>query len=331
MNAHGTQQEPEAAALSRLLPPPPERDLPAGRRPVLKQHLMQELRQPPAGVRPVPGWRRPRTALLATGVAAAVLAAGATIALNQSHGQPPMSYAPAGTPTARLLNKIAGAAAQAPDPVVRDDQFEYIDSQVSFSFTSVGKDGKVTNGLDPAHRRQIWLSVSNLCRTGLLVENGRTPLGRNPDETCPDPGSLNDPTYRLLAGLPTDPRALLNVISTAEQGHGPSPAAEAFTTIGDLLRESIAPPQVSAALYQAAALIPGVTVVNDAVDAAGRHGVAVAFGDSGTRTEWIFDRATLQMTGEKEIDLKTGAVTGSSAIMQRAIVDRPGQLPPGAN
>ncbi len=80
------------------------------------------------------------------------------------------------------------------------------------------------------------------------------------------------------------PRALLAMINTAGQGHGPGPAAEAFTTIGDLLGESIAPPEVSAALYRAAALIPGVTVVPDAVDAAGRHGVAVAFDGSGTRT-----------------------------------------------
>jgi hypothetical protein len=199
---------------------------------------------------------------------------------------------------------------------------------VSFEVTSVSG-GKVTNSMTPPHRRQIWVSVSNLCRTGLLVEHGRTPLGRNQGENCPDAGSLNDPTYRLLASLPTSPRALLARINTEEKGAGPGPAAEAFTTIGDLLRESIAPPKVSAALYRAAALIPGVTVVPHVVDAVGRPGIAVALDGSGTRTEWIFDRTTLQLTGEREIDLKTGAVTGSSAILHRAVVDDPGQVPAG--
>jgi hypothetical protein len=348
MNAPSTRHEPEAADLSRLLPPPAERDLPAGRRSVLKEHLTQELRraaQPLA--RPASGWRqpgasrgaarrqlparrRPRTALLAAGAAAAVLAAGVTAALNRPspHAQPPVGYAQPGTPTARLLGKIAGVAGREPAPAVRDDQFVYIDSKVSFEVTSVSG-GKVTNTMTPPHRRQIWLSVSNLCRTGLLAENGRTALGRNQGEKCPDAGSLNDPTYRLLASLPTDPQALLARINTEEKGAGPGPAAEAFTTIGDLLRESIAPPQVSAALYRAAALIPGVTVVPQAVDAVGRPGVAVALDSSGTRTEWIFDRTTLQLLGEREIDLATGAVTGSSAILHRAVVNHPGQVPAG--
>ena len=71
---------------------------------------------------------------------------------------------------------------------------------------------------------------------------------------------MHDPTYRFLQSLPTDPHALLNLIEREMQGQQPGPE-EAFTTIGDLLGEAIAPPRVSAALYWAAALIPGVTVV----------------------------------------------------------------------
>lgn len=139
-------------------------------------------------------------------------------------------------------------------------------------------------------------------------------------------GGVDAPTYRFLQSLPTDPPALLSLIEREMQGQPPRPE-EAFTTIGGLLGETIAAPAVSAALYRAAALIPGVTVVANATDAIGRRGVAVAFTYQGTRTEWIFSRQTLLYLGERDINIANGATTGMSAVMERAFVDRAGQLP----
>jgi hypothetical protein len=62
---------------------------------------------------------------------------------------------------------------------------------------------------------------------------------------------MNDPTYRFLQSLPTDPHALLSLIGRQMSGQQPPPK-EAFITIGDLLGGSIAPPRVSAALSCAA-------------------------------------------------------------------------------
>jgi hypothetical protein len=129
-----------------------------------------------------------------------------------------------------------------------------------------------------------------------------------------------------LQSLPTDPVALLSLIEQQMQGQLPRPE-EAFTTIGDLLHEAIAPPRVSAALYRAAALIPGVTVVADATDAIGRHGVAVALTYQGVRSEWIFSRRTFRYLGEHDINIADGSTTGMSAILQRAFVNHAGQLP----
>jgi hypothetical protein len=221
---------------------------------------------------------------------------------------------------------------------VRNNQFWYIQSWVSYQACGGGSGSNCT--MEKPHERQIWQSVSNLCVTGLLREDGEdTPLGYVSNQTsaippghvqpgprCPLPGGVNDPTYRFLQSLPTDPQALLSLIEREMQGQLPRPE-EAFTTIGDLLRESIAPPQVSAAIYRAAALIPGVTAVASATDAIGRHGVAVAFTYQGTRSEWIFSRRTLQYLGERDIDLANGSTTGEAAIMQRAFVDHAGQLP----
>jgi len=91
----------------------------------------------------------------------------------------------------------------------------------------------------------------------------------------------------------------------------------AFTTIGDLLDQSIAPPAVSAALYRAAALIPGVTVVQHVKDAIGRPGVAVAFAFRGTTSEWIFDCKTLLWLGEREFVTRTNFDPGEVKARQR--------------
>jgi len=94
------------------------------------------------------------------------------------------------------------------------------------------------------------------------------------------------------------------------------------------------PPRLAQALYKAAARIPGITVVDDAVDALGRHGIAIARTDAGQRTEWIFNRNTLQFLGERTVAAEAspnwgpaGTVLDSTAIVARSIVDRPGQLP----
>ena len=85
---------------------------------------------------------------------------------------------------------------------------------------------------------------------------------------------------------------------------------------------------LSAALYRAAALIPGVTVVRHATNAIGRHGVAVAFTYLGVRSEWIFSEPNPpQYLGQHDIKLADGSTTGESAVLERAFVDHKGQVP----
>jgi hypothetical protein len=182
---------------------------------------------------------------------------------------------------------------------------------------------------------QIWMPVADVCRTGLvrtISPNGHVSsepfTARGSGVKCPSIGGLNDATYRLLQTLPTDPHALLAMIYKVEQGHGPSPDQEAFVTIGDLLRDKIVPPRVAAALYRAAALIPGVTLVPNATDAIGRHGVAVAQTAWGIRTELIFSKTSLRLIGERTILASAGISTDATAIISRAFVNHLGQLPP---
>ncbi|MGW3142435.1 hypothetical protein [Streptomyces sp. NPDC001139] len=75
--------------------------------------------------------------------------------------------------------------------------------------------------------------------------------------------------------------------------------------------------------------------MEDAVDATGRHGIAIARENDGERTEWIFDKKTLRFLGERTVvvravahsPFKVGTVTFTSAITQRAIVDASEQVP----
>jgi len=311
----------DLAELARLLPAPAERELPAGRQHALKEHLMSELRlagSPPAG-RPATRPRR-KPAIVIAAAGAAALAAAIVLALLP--GNTPGTSAAA----VRLLAKIASTAARQPSPQVRDSQFWYIKSWVSNLVCNGGSGNNCV--LEKPQETQIWQSVSNMCVTGLLREDGQdTPLKFSSNYLhCPYQGGVHDPTYRFLQSLPTDPHALLSLIEREMQGQLPRPE-EAFTTIGDMLGAAIAPPRISAALYRAAALIPGVTVVPDATDAIGRHGVAVAYTYQDIRTEWIFSKRTLRYLGNRDINVTTGSSAGVSAILQRAFVDHAGQIP----
>jgi hypothetical protein len=251
-------------------------------------------------------------------IAAAAAAAATVLALL------PGNTTGASPAAARLLAKIATTAAAQPNPPVRDSQFWYIKSWASYQVCNVTPSGENCFVPKP-HERQIWQSVSNLCVTGLLREDGQnTPLAFS--SNCPYRGGMNAPTYRFLQSLPTDPQTLLSLIEQEMQGQLPR-SEEAFTTIGDLLREAITPPAVSAALYRAAALIPGVSLVPDAMDAIGRRGVAVALTFQGVRTEWIFSKQTLQYLGERDINVANGSTTGEDAVLQRSFVDQVGQIP----
>jgi hypothetical protein len=283
-----------------------------------------------------PHW--PSRAIVAGTAALAIVATVIGITLLGSPSRPAVDEG-----AVRLLAKVAGVAARQPAPYVRDSQYMYVETTAAVPSLGLKP---LSNKPHPFPRHihlkmitsRVWVPVDNLCRSGLergITGNGQITSStfslRQPGVKCPNIGGLNDPSYRLLQTLPTNPHALLAMIYRIERGHGPGPDQEAFVTIGDLLRNTIAPPKVTAALYRAAALIPGVTFVPNATDAIGRHGVAVARigpgADGGVREELIFSRATWQLIGERTVIARTGVTTTATAIIARAFVDHRGQVP----
>jgi hypothetical protein len=333
----------EIRELARLLPDPARHELPEGRQRALREAVMARIDEDrtagdTAVANPAPARRRRRVLVpsLVGGALALVLAVWLTSAFVLGIGKVWAGHTPAG----ELLNRIALAAANSdeiqPIDQIRDDQFVYIKTYGAGAIFTSTAPGWSEGTPSP---REIWLSVDGSA-PGLVRDAAGTDTVLPPHQP-----NINAPTLPYLRGLTADPDLLLLKIYRETRGMGQSRQQEAFATIGDLIREQVVPPHLAVALYQAAARIPDVTVIDDVVDALGRHGIGIAhpYANGAIRQEWIFDRNTLQYLGERDVltgkplgapeppggsfSETAGTVIASTAVMARAIVDHAGDLP----
>lgn len=108
-----------------------------------------------------------------------------------------------------------------------------------------------------------------------------------------------------MDALPTDVGALRRIIDERAAVGGGSTDYERFTIVGDLLRETVAAPQVRAALYRVAAGLGGVELIGSMTDRAGRTGTAVAMTSDQSsrdleRRILIFDPQTSTLLAEED-------------------------------
>lgn len=126
-----------------------------------------------------------------------------------------------------------------------------------------------------------------------------------------------------ISSLPRDPYRLLNNIYKLTLGQGRSVDGQAFVFIADLLRTGVVPADLRAALYEAAAMIPGVTVTEAQANLDGRTGVAIGHTESSGvtgRQEIIIDPETGQLIGEREVLTQDyGAIPAGTAVTWTAI------------
>ena len=297
-------------------------------------------RDPGPGEPGGPGSRRWLAGAAAAAGAAGLAAVVAVItvsSLGQSAG-PASPPAPGGLAGAvshaeavQLLIRASSTAARARPLTASGRQFAYSESLVSFG--SQGGPASLQT-----HLRQVWTPTADLCAGGLMIEYGKsyrlTPPqptgpasgGRPAGPKCPDRGQLNDPTFRLLRSLPTRPQDLLKLVSRGNMP-GLDADAVAWNTMSSILREPVVPPDVSAALFRAAALLPETSLVPQNFDAIGRPGPAVLFTFRNLQLEWVFDARTFRLLGE--LDFANGTLTGESTTLARAIVSHAGEVPPG--
>jgi hypothetical protein len=304
----------------------------------------------PAGARPHrfrptgPGRRVLRPATVAVAAAAAIAAGIGTVAVatgghpapgtaSRAAGPGPIPPRGGADPTVVQLLGRASLAADSTTLAPRDNQFIY--TRWQSKIRPVGRPG-VPDKLPTDTTGEYWDSVDG-SRPNWSVSVER--LGHMESTQAPvDPHpGLDAPTYKFLTTLPTDPDRLLALIRQSKTARGQGKIVDldqsVFETIGTLIHRALLPPGLAAALYRAAAKIPGVRIVRDTVDATGRHGIGVFRSSRRIATPgqayammWIFDPRTYAFRGER---LDVGTTSNSIALLQVAVVDQATRRPNG--
>lgn len=335
---HGDREE-----IARLLPAPADWDLPCEQHLRHKDLLMHHIdRDQATSARPArPARRLLRPALLAPATAltlACALAAGAALHGGDHKPSDTASHGAATDmrPAAALLDRISVAAEKNATLTVRDDQFVYTREKTRGADLTSGK-----AVLGPLVDREVWSAQEPgpLHKLGLVREDGETyPINAELGDTAGTPAGINRPTYNWLSSLPTDPDKLLAYLyakTPAAQGRERDQAV--FEQIGSLLG-GVMPPRTAAALYRAAAKIPGVTPDPQAHDALGRRGLGIARDDTryGVRTEWVFHEKDFTFLGSRSYLTKdapygkAGTLLSSVAELAHGVVDKAGRRPADA-
>jgi hypothetical protein len=294
-------------------------------------------------VRP-PVRRRARLALIPAGAAALALAlVVGSMFLPRGRGG-------ASAEAAEVLRSVAKVAGARP-PVSSEGRYRYTRSENAYLATSVEQGGSFTV-LGP-HLREMWIAPDG---SGRLRERSGEPIFLGPRdreawEALGSPKLWESGTssetfgsgglhYEDFSGLSTDPDELYQQIERRAADGKPSGvpvpegapvAVNMFAIVGDLLRETVAPPDLRAALYEVAARIPGVELVGEVTDPAGRLGVAVAMNDEpdAVRQELVFDPETAELLAERQVllrrvdwvDAEPGTAIGWVAYLESGTVD----------
>jgi hypothetical protein len=132
--------------------------------------------------------------------------------------------------------------------------------------------------------------------------------------------------------IPTDPDALLSRLRKRAERAGEGNAWIFGTMIAGYLREWGVTPEQRAALYEAAARLPGVELLGERKDPEGRAGVAFAMNEaSGERHTLILDPDTGQLLAQVSETLPGGPIPPGkktySVFHMPALVDAAGKLP----
>jgi hypothetical protein len=336
--------------------PPPERDFPAARLEQRKQQLVSrieaEQREPP---RPLYRRRRPVAAVAVAAVAAAaitltLLPSGSSDTLSSAgkyiHKLPLAKKSEGGRQLATLvLLRAARTAANQAPATPGPGQFSYTKSETFYEIVQESPKGPAAIAFQPS-TREIWIAPDGSGRIredeGHLVfathadaayfyhayRNQMNLLRAHTSDDHEGPGGLG---YTDLSNVPTDPAKLKQLIESRNStvASGPPGDAETFTLIGDMLRETSAPPAVRSALYTIASELPGVQLVGPTHDQLGRAGTGVAYVSRGLRDELIFDPQTSALLGEQQSVVETsrenpfppGSVIGWAAYLASGVVN----------
>ncbi|MEU8260536.1 CU044_5270 family protein [Micromonospora sp. NPDC048999] len=329
----------ERDELARLLPEPVEMDLPSGRQRQLQEFVMSQIHQDRRAAEQARRHVPKRRLVFATSALAAVAVAAVAIGTGGFGGRGTDGSTgfggrgtdgstgfggrgtdgstgfggrgtdgPAATelsPVAHTLELAADYAAARPFTPPRPDQWIYIENRNTAS-SALAKD----KGQKPAVTERTWLRADGKKMGDINVETGKL-------DTWDQANG-----YPTLSTLPTDPQEVLNLLreSLAPPSSAPGgrqlPFAFApktpdeldgllFFKIAKTLADYLLPPDVTATLWRAAALVPGVTQAPGTVDVGGRRVIAVGRIQDGWRFEQLLlDPDTHEFVGYRSVAVK---------------------------
>jgi len=258
--------------------------------------------------------------------------------------------APGATPAAAAaLERLARIAGSGPSLVPGPGEYLYVRSVSDYPAVIEGGRGQTPCVSYAVDHRQVWIAADG---SGLLREStGPTTFPSAADQEhcqavapklasasgtsnlwfaagCFELGPTND-----MGSLSTDPGTLLEQMRRLDGG--PDTPGEDFVHVGDFLRETDASPELRAALYRAAALIPGVQLLGTVQDHFGRHGLGVALTTDGVRHELIFNGQTAALMGEQSTgstpESNSWAVYLNSSVVDNQPYPSPVRLNPPCN
>ncbi|MBE1493445.1 hypothetical protein H4696_000545 [Amycolatopsis lexingtonensis] len=249
-------------------------------------------------------WTAGAATALAAGITAVVALApvgetGAGVGVGVAHADP-----------VRVLTEAATVSLQEPHTTPRPDQFLYVKTEYP-----------------DHHVREVWFSVDGT-RDGLIGDtkiagcrDGKAPLYGTNDPS--KEGTLEDcrpsPAYRT--DLPTTADAMLAYLTEHHSGTKGDVNAVGKDVI-NLAYEQVLLPASYAALFEAAARVPGLTALDHVTDGAGRPGVGITWpvpAGSSPKAKpvvLVFDATTHRFLG-----------TQDSAVTVKTFVDRVGLRP----
>jgi hypothetical protein len=223
---------------------------------------------------------------------------------------------------AYILHRAAAVALAAPQP--RANQYIYtVTRQVP------GQPALIQTWQSPDGRRGAvrWTSCPT---TRGVLHSCLIKLGNGRGAPIPP-----DRTYAGLRTLPTSPRALLAYLirhGTCNATGERLPPAQAAYEEAMMILDTVQalPRRTGAALFDALAAIPGITVIRNVADAAGGHGIAVQMTFQApyfglTRHQLIFNRRTYQYIGSQRITVNAshghGTLLSASDLVTSRIVN----------
>jgi hypothetical protein len=272
-----------------------------------------------AGKRRGPAPRR--VVVTAAAAAVAAIVAGVVVGTHSSVRVPGHVVRPRGATvqlTAKqVLDRAARAALSEATVVPRGDQFVFT---------------KVAGGPPGAPVTETWLSVDG-SRDGLGIEaepDGKV-LYRNTVFACanggPPAGVPCTPSRAYFPDMPTTAGAMGAYLEKAQRVRA-GDLNNLSKTVGAMLASDYILPAQRAALYEYLATTPGLVVEHNVRDISGRPGVGVGWPYEGGKAMNIFDPETYAYLGITTWGIQ--GERGGDALIQVAIVGRPGQLPPGS-